>query len=187
MLKVLSHRIWGLLLTKTSGAVSIDAASLSEGSFKSVNDEPDLEMPLSHTGSEWANASENVGEGESDLDLDVTLILTTTSEKEPSWSTVVKNGNRCVNLVSSNSASMESVSRGQHLQGGLHGLRDHCGPDFSGPELQHKSMIEPVFLAYNRVSNEGACLSLIQIATSVVDSLGDSGVVDAVQPMKTGW
>ena len=76
----------------SSGTVSIDAVSLSEGSFKLVNNKPDLEMPLSHTSSEWADASENVGEGESDLDLDITLILTTTSE-EANWSTVVKNGN----------------------------------------------------------------------------------------------
>ncbi len=67
-----------------NGNVSMDAASLSEGSFESVNDEPDLEVPLSHTGSEWADASEKVGEGESNLDLDATLILNISSEKEAS-------------------------------------------------------------------------------------------------------
>ena len=142
----------------------MDAVSLSEGSFELVNDKPDLETPLSHTGSEWVDASENVREGESDLDLDITLIPTTNLEKEASWSTVVKNGNWHINLVSSNSAGTRFVSQGQHLCSGLHGLRDSCscpGPDFSGPELQYKSMIEPVFLAYNRVSNDGAYLSLI--------------------------
>ena len=77
----------------SSGTVSMDAVSLSEGSFELVNDKPDLETPLSHTGSEWVDASENVREGESDLDLDITLIPTTNLEKEASWSTVVKNGN----------------------------------------------------------------------------------------------
>ncbi len=101
---------------------------------------------------------------------------------------MVKNGNRCVSLVPGNSVGTRSVSSGQYLCGGFHGSSyGSLGPDFSGPELQHKLTIEPVFLTYNRVSSDGVCLSLIQIATSVVDSLGDPSAVDTVQPMKTGW
>ena len=59
--------------------------------------------------------------------------------------------------------------------------------DFSGLELQHKSVVEPVFLAYNRVSAEGPRPLLMQIVTAVVETLDDVQAVDAVQPMKSGW
>ena len=61
-------------------------------------------------------------------------------------------------------------------------------PSFRAPTLQHKAEVAPVFLAYYcQVSQEGSHISLMQIATSVCQSLKDLMVVDAVQPMKTGW
>ena len=58
---------------------------------------------------------------------------------------------------------------------------------FTGEELQHKSLVELVFLTYNRVSSAEMRLTLIQVATSVTDSLGDNSALDAVQPMPTVW
>ncbi len=52
--------------------------------------------------------------------------------------------------------------------------------DLSGPEVQHKTAVEPVFLACKRVSPEAGHLSLMQIATAVVQALGDESVVNAV-------
>ena len=61
-------------------------------------------------------------------------------------------------------------------------------PDVCGQELQHKSLVEPIFLAYKRVSSgEGERITLMQIACSVVEALADRSAVDAVQPMRTGW
>ncbi len=60
-------------------------------------------------------------------------------------------------------------------------------PDLSGQESQHKLLVEPVFLAYNRVSRGAQRVTLLQIACAIVDALNDSAVVDAVQPMKSGW
>ncbi len=57
---------------------------------------------------------------------------------------------------------------------------------FAGAELQHKSLVEPVFLAYNRVSAETQ-YTLMQIATAISDSLSDDCAVDAVQPIHIGW
>ena len=56
---------------------------------------------------------------------------------------------------------------------------------FASAELQHKSLVEPVYLAYNRISME-IRHTLMQIATTVTDTLGDDMAVDAVQLMRTG-
>ncbi len=63
----------------------------------------------------------------------------------------------------------------------------NLSPALDGPEVQHKMTVEPVFLAYKHVSPEVGRLSLMQIATAVVQLLGDDGVVDAVQPMRSRW
>ncbi len=60
-------------------------------------------------------------------------------------------------------------------------------PDLSGSEVQHKSTVEPVYLAYKRISTEAGRLSLIQVATAVVQALHDNTAVDAVQLMRNGW
>ncbi len=71
----------------------------------------------------------------------------------------------------------------------MHGGRPLCGglsSSFSGPEIQHKSVVEPVFLAYNCVSTETRH-TLMQVATAITQSLGDEMAIDAVQPMRMGW
>ena len=62
-------------------------------------------------------------------------------------------------------------------------------PNLMGTGLQHKSTLDSVYLAYSRVSPNasGSCISLMQIATAVMQSLGNALAVDAVQPMQTGW
>ncbi len=61
-------------------------------------------------------------------------------------------------------------------------------PDVAGQELQHKSLVEPVFLVYQLVSSGfEERISLMQIACAVVQTLNDVHSVDAVQPMRTGW
>ncbi len=61
-------------------------------------------------------------------------------------------------------------------------------PDISGQEMQHKSLVELIFLAYKRVSSGvGEQIMLMQIACSVVEALNDTAAVDAVQPIKTAW
>ncbi len=60
-------------------------------------------------------------------------------------------------------------------------------PTFSLPPVQHVAEVPLIFLAYNQVSTEGACIPLIQVATAVVQSLKDDTAIDAVQLMCNGW
>ena len=64
------------------------------------------------------------------------------------------------------------------LRGGL--------SSFGGVEVQHKAVVELVFLAYNHISTETRH-TLIQVATAVAQSVGNDTAVDAVQPMRIGW
>ena len=57
---------------------------------------------------------------------------------------------------------------------------------FGGAEVEHKAVVELVFLAYNHVSTETRH-TLIQVATTVAQSVGDDMAVDAVQLMRMGW
>ena len=78
---------------------------------------------------------------------------------------------------------------GASVCGGNHGSHGQY-PDLFGQELQYKSLIEPVFLVYNRVSSGSSGpqrVTLMQIACAVVEALNDSTAVDAVQLMKLGW
>ncbi len=59
-------------------------------------------------------------------------------------------------------------------------------PNFEAPQVMHKSLVELVFLAYQRVST-GSKILLIQIVTAVVQALKDEIAVNIIQPMKTGW
>ena len=59
-------------------------------------------------------------------------------------------------------------------------------PDFDAPQVSHKSTVNPVFLAYSRVST-GQRIPLIQIATAVVQALKDETAVNTIQPMHSGW
>ncbi len=58
---------------------------------------------------------------------------------------------------------------------------------FKGQAMNHVTEVPPVFLAYKRVSNEGHQISLVQVASAVLQVMKDDMVLDAVQPMKSGW
>ncbi len=60
-------------------------------------------------------------------------------------------------------------------------------PSMKGQAVQHKAEVPPVFLAYKHVSSEGERISLVQIATSVIQAMHSDSSLDAVQPMKLGW
>ena len=64
------------------------------------------------------------------------------------------------------------------------------GIDFGksdGPAMQHKTDIPPIFLGYARVCVANECIPLIQITEAVLKAMGTDNVLDAVQPMRTGW
>ena len=97
--------------------------------------------------------------------------------------------NQSSNMTKRGSSSIRSQGTRSVHGGGLNlseGLMN-LSLALDGPEVQHKTTVEPIFLAYKCVSLEVGRLSLMQIATVVVQSLGDEGVVDAVQPMRSGW
>ena len=151
--------------------------------------DPDLEEPILQDGTEWADA---VGMVSNDGQTGVS-----TQPEQSLWSTVVGcKANSLANTRKVGDGAKDFVIPDKHLtlpsssvrgrglhatgQGGYH-------LDFSGPEIQHKSVVEPVFLAYNRVSTDGSRISLMQVATAVVDTLGEACTIDAVQPMRSGW
>ncbi len=94
-------------------------------------------------------------------------------------SSIAKQGNGNVRSYGTRSA----CGGGSNLSEGQVNL----SPALDGPEVQHKMTVEPIFLAYKWVSLKAGRLSLMQIATVVVQTLGDEDVVDAVQPMRSGW
>ncbi len=85
------------------------------------------------------------------------------------------------------SSARPFLSRPAVGRGGMNSGRGGKSMGFTRPELQHKAVVEPVFLAYNRISTEGSRIALMQVATAVVDALNDPGALDTVQPMKSGW
>ncbi len=60
-------------------------------------------------------------------------------------------------------------------------------PNLSMPEVLHKSLVEPIFLAYNRVSSRSEQTPLMDITTAAVQALNNPKAVDAVQLMHTRW
>ena len=64
------------------------------------------------------------------------------------------------------------------LNGGFDGYVRY--PNLSGQESQHKSHVEPVFLAYNKVSRGDQWVTLMQIACAIVDALNDTSAIDVV-------
>ncbi len=58
---------------------------------------------------------------------------------------------------------------------------------FNGDTVQHKAEVQPIFLAFHRVqSAQGRRILLFQIAAAVTEAVGP-GLLDAVQPMHSGW
>ncbi len=56
-----------------------------------------------------------------------------------------------------------------------------------GPSLNHRAEVPPIFLAYRQVCNEGQRLPLAQVAASIIQAMGTHAMLDAIQPMQTGW
>lgn len=136
--------------------------------------DPDLETPILMTGSEWADANDEVIAGNSGM---------------ASWSKVVSRKSPHMSVRESSASDFVIADKDSVRKGHPTSL---CGRGgrvaFSGLEMQHKSTVEPVFLAYNCISTEGSRISLMQVALSVVTALsGDEECIDAVQPMQTGW
>ncbi len=81
-------------------------------------------------------------------------------------------------------------------RGGMHGASsgtltgDYQGlfPDVGGQEMQHKLLVELIFLVYRHVSSGSEeRILLMQIACAIVQMLNDVHSIDAVQLMRTGW
>ena len=64
--------------------------------------------------------------------------------------------------------------------------KDEVRPNLQAPEMQHKSLVEPIFLAYNRVSLGSGHTPLMDIATAAVQALNNPQAMDVVQLMHTG-
>ena len=63
----------------------------------------------------------------------------------------------------------------------------HLGTHASVESVKHKAEVPPVFVVYRQVMAEGERISLVQVATAVLQALGDWSSLDAVQPMRQGW
>ncbi len=61
--------------------------------------------------------------------------------------------------------------------------KDKVRPNLNAPEMQHKSLVEPIFLAYNRVSSGSEHTPLMDITTAAVQALNNPQAEDTVQPM----
>ncbi len=66
-------------------------------------------------------------------------------------------------------------------------LGDVTHPKSNVPTVQHKAEVPPVFLGYNRLQSETAHVPLFQVATAVMQVMGNTDTLDAVQPMRYGW
>ena len=54
------------------------------------------------------------------------------------------------------------------------------------PMMEHTPQVHPVFVHYKKVSSEGYCTPLIDVAVAAGKSVGEANV-DTVQPTKNGW
>ena len=133
------------------------------GSGLDMEDQVDLEAPITNTGLIWADE-----EGEmSDVTDDG----------------IRKKGQMDWNYVNAGKPSWARV---------VQGLGDGPGdsiymPSFKGESVNHKAEVPPIFLTYKRVSTDGECILLIQVAASVAQAMHDNSVLDAIQPMRAGW
>ena len=174
---------------------------------------PDLEAPVNTTGTVWVDAADAdvdsmaADTGDTMAAVDDTFNCDASGEPQSearadnegdecpqeSWSDVVK---KCSSkLVHARGCDTGNGARDFIIPGknadnrnvrlrGVPSRRGWGGIDLAGPGLQHNSIVEPVFLAYNRIGIDGQRVSLMQIATAIVDALNDAQAVDAIQPMK---
>ena len=202
----------------TSVHVSTDQTNMqgnvqSTGDGAGVTDmDLDLEQPVLITGTEWADAVERQDKEQLDDEKSANE-----AQEEESWEAVANHKTaRLVAsrakvdeaqdfVIPIQEGSLGAGNDTGHVSGSGpgHGANRGWGgglvrggatfssavfPDIHGQELQHKSLVEPIFLAYKRVSSGvGEWITLMQIACSVVEALNDNVAVDVVQPMKTGW
>ncbi len=66
-------------------------------------------------------------------------------------------------------------------------MTDHSGKPGHSEIVQHKAEVPPIFVVYCKVSADGECISLMQVATAVLQVMGDQSTIDVVQPMRQGW
>ena len=146
-----------------------------------VDADVNLEALIDTLGTEWADCKSG-GEGEGEGRIPHVTSALTSSSFDMSWSTVVSRGTARVmkanSLMNNNLKSLgapvsssdfviphkltsdwtkDHDGHGQaHGAHGMHGRGSvHIGQlGLAGGELQHKSLIKPVFLAYGRVSAE---------------------------------
>ncbi len=166
-------------------------------------DKVDLEMPMTLTGAEWADTLENTSDDDdvpdhmcvsggsrdgnhdsidhthevcSDLNWDENMDDSTAMvcAGSPTWADKVK-------------GVSNGASGGRHITSANGSDSVGSVPKFGGTAIRHKSEVPPIFLAYQHVLAEGAHITLVQIATSVIQAMRDDSVLDVVQLMKTGW
>ncbi len=179
--------------------MEVDAV-ISDNCLGDADQSIDYESPVLSVGMSWADVTDQVGDAGSDATSDADYA---DSVDNMSWSMVIKRTpaqkvNTPQDFVIPHDGNVgDSQQRSSQFsvrgQGGMaytwsldsRGLQ----PNLVGLGLQHKSTLDPIYLAYSRVGPNatGLRISLMQIATAVVQSLGDATSVDAVQPMKTGW
>ncbi len=173
----------------------MESSPLLDNEISNVDADIDMESFTASMGTDWADTVDDSADKTSDLVSDSESSLT-----DALWTTIMSrqsNNLAAANARGSSGAAdfviLYSRSQIQKLQSKtnapIHGGRSFHGgllSSFSGPELQHKSVVEPIFLAYNHVSTETRHM-LMQVATAIAQSLGDDTAVDVVQPMRTGW
>ncbi len=137
--------------------------------------EVDLERVVNTVGTSWADKSDS-------FENDGPVSEPWVAERNGMWADKV-------------SASADAFLKARHHMTGVLILTSQGGNVPSdglslctnGKALNHKAEVPPIFLAYRRVSSEGEQISLVQVVTSVIQSLQSETALDAVQPMQSGW
>ncbi len=162
--------------------LDLHVQNLGEVQLGHTDFNPDLEQPILLTGTEWSDA---VSELETAAGADVNVV------KSP----VTRWADKVAQHLSVNDVNKDK-SGDSHDQAQAAGQVSHesiVAPDVSltpstvGQAVQHKAEVPLIFLAYKWVLAEGERISLVQIATSVIQAMHSDNSLDAVQPMKMGW
>lgn len=155
---------------------------------KEVDTDIDLEAPVVNEGTTWADEADNISMGPNNgEDLAGTSVTDCQGHSDSSgktWAQIVAVDREKFLLkdINSNNTSVNTVSN--TAAGASRESLIQVGPSEA---VQHKVEVPPVLVAYCKVAIEGECISLMQIATAVLQVMGDQSVLDAVQPMKQGW
>ncbi len=142
---------------------------------------PDLEQPVLLPGSAWSDAvvEQEMAENPNAGDGMVQLPVYSWADKVAAY-LVVKD----INLDKSEEGCLEEYD---HLSGQRVTetsvpvpLDESLTPSTRGQAVQHKAEVPPVFLAYKCVSSEGERISLVQIATSIIQAMHSDSSLDTV-------